>query len=102
MKAFHISFTFDQPQPGVITIPALNADEARDKLLKMLESFANVKVHNVVDLEDIPFLQKMFDNQMENARDTAIIIDGEFEEVDEELEGYENNVIEFPNDKKPN
>lgn len=100
MKAFHISFTFDQPQPGVITIPASSADEARDKLLKMLETFANVKVHNVVDLEDIPFLQRMFDSQMENARDTAIIVDGEFDEV----EGYEDNVIEFPTpeDKKPN
>ncbi len=99
MKAFHISFTFDQPQPGVITIPALSADEARDKLLKMLESFANVKVHNVVDLEDIPFLQKMFDNQMENARDTAIIIDESL--MTDDVDQF-NNVIEFPNDKKPN
>lgn len=101
MKVYNISFTFDQPQPGVITIPADSADEANSALLKMLEGFSNVVIHSTVDLEEVPFLKHMYDQQQKQQQ-SSLIIDADFEEVSQE-----DNVIEFTGrssdtTKKPN
>jgi len=89
VKAYHISFVFDQPQPGVITIPAYTSEEAEQSLRKMLEGFSNVKIMQVTDLEEIPFLKKMFEQQ----QPLSPIIDIDPEDVED------NTVVEF---KKPN
>lgn len=90
MKAYHISFVFDQPQPGVITIPAPTPEEAEQALRKMLEGFSNVQIMQVTDLEEIPFLKKMFEQQQQQ---TSSIIDIDPEDFEDD------NVVDF---KKPN
>jgi hypothetical protein len=86
-KAYHISFVFDQRQPGVITIPGKDPEDAISNLMKLMESFNNVEVMNVIDLAEIPFLQHIHDAQ------NAVMEDG-----DEETAG--DNVIKF--EPKPN
>jgi 23S rRNA pseudoU1915 N3-methylase RlmH len=64
MKAFNIAFTFDQKVPGVITIPAETSDEAAAKLKDYLKDFSNVDIKEVVDIDNIPAIRKMVDEQL--------------------------------------
>lgn len=86
-KAYHISFVFDQKQPGVITIPGDNPDDAVENFMKMMEHFNNVEVMNIVDLAEIPFLKAIHDAQNQ-------VVEDEDEEV------LSDNVIKF--EPKPN
>lgn len=67
MKAYHIAFTFDAPSPTTITLPADDQDAALAKLKEMTEGFNNVKVHEITDLETVPFLKALFEKQNEQA-----------------------------------
>ncbi len=89
MKAYHISFVFDQPQPGIITIPGANKDEALANFHKQMEQFSNVQVFQVIDLEEIPFLKEIFDRQKDQMSQ-AVEIEIEDAPVDET-----NNVIDL-------
>lgn len=82
-KAFQITFTFDQPQPGVITIPGEDADKAQANFLELMKEFANVKIVHVTDLETIPFLQGLYNRQMAGANGNDTFIEGEIVSVDE-------------------
>ena len=86
LKAYHISFVFDQKQPGVITVPGETADAATENFMKMMEHFNNVEIIQIVDLAEIPFLKRIHDAQ-----------EKEEEETEESLS---NNVIKF--EPKPN
>lgn len=87
LRAYHISFVFDQKQPGVITIPGETADAATENFMKMMEHFNNVEIIQIVDLAEIPFLKRIHDAQKENE-----------EEETEESPG--DNVFKF--EPKPN
>lgn len=86
-KAYHISFVFDQKQPGVITIPGDDPDNAVENFMKLMEQFNNVEVMNIVDLADIPFLKAIHDAQNDVVED-------------EDEENLGDNVIKF--EPKPN
>ena len=86
MKAYHLSFRFDQPQPGVITIPATSADEAKQKLQDMLNEFRNVEIFEAIDLEEVPFLKKMYDSKVAAEKE-----DDSFSDILEELDNPEDN-----------
>ena len=86
LKAYHISFVFDQKQPGVITVPGETADAATENFMKMMEHFNNVEIIQIVDLAEIPFFKRIHDAQ-----------EKEEEETEESLS---NNVIKF--EPKPN
>lgn len=67
MNAYHISFTFDAPSPGTITIAADSTEDAKAKLEDMTKEFTNVKIHEIVDLETVPFLKALFEKQVEES-----------------------------------
>ncbi len=92
MKAYHISFIYDQPQPGVITIPAETPEDATAKLNEMLVGYTNVKIMQVVDLEEVPFMQLMFNRQQEQAESME-------EDMSDDEAEYSAEIVEF---KKPN
>jgi len=85
-KAYHISFVFDQRTPGVITMPGKDPEDATANLMKLMEAFENVEVMQIIDLAEIPFLQRMHDAQNSVMED------------DDEVIG--DNVIKF--EPKPN
>ena len=96
MKAYHLSFVFEQMQPGIITLPADSPEHAKERLHEMLAEFKGVKIFQVTDLEEIPFMQKMFDQQQAQM-DSLQGIDDTIDNDDDVMN--EDNVVEF---KKPN
>lgn len=78
-KAYQISFTFDQPQPGVITIHGTDEENARSNFLELMKDFSNVNIVHVTDLESIPFLQQLYKNQM-SEQEGSPFIEGEIVE----------------------
>lgn len=78
---YHIAFSFAEPRPGVITVPADSPEEAKDLLLKMAKDMVNVEVHEIVDSKDIPDFQKAIANKMIADQQVA---DNETKDLDDE------------------
>ena len=58
-KLWHIAFSFDEPRPGVITIPADNEEDAKKLLLDMAKNMHNVEIYDIVDASLLPNIQDM-------------------------------------------
>lgn len=77
LNAYHVAFTFDQPTPGVITIPAATKDEASKKLADMANDngIKNLNIKEVIDIEDIPHLKAIIDQQSQAMADAQAMLD---------------------------
>lgn len=64
-KLWHIAFSFDEPRPGVITLPADDADGAKKLLTDMTKNMRNVEIYDVVDASILPNIQDMLKAQAE-------------------------------------
>jgi hypothetical protein len=76
-KAYHISFTFDEPRPGVITLVDETPEQAKEQLAKLLEGFNNLEIHDVTDLDDVPFLKKAFEAHQDREATLAEALEDE-------------------------
>lgn len=77
-KAFHIAFSFMQKMPGVITIPAPSKEEAKAQFLQMADGLNELTVHEIVDLEEVPALNKILQEQL--AMEEALVAEEDVEE----------------------
>ena len=73
MNIYHIAFSFDEPKPGVISIPAKNAEDAKAKLLEMAKNMRNVTIVDIIDAAEVPQLQEMIDSARRTAEDAEIV-----------------------------
>lgn len=82
-KLYHIAFSFAEPRPGVITIPAENPDAAKALLMEMAKDMVNVQIHDIVDAATVPDLQAAIKQQMEATE--QVIDDTEQEQVEKKV-----------------
>lgn len=64
-KLWHIAFSFDEPRPGVITVPADDSEGAKKLFLDMAKGMRNVEIFEVVDAETLPNIQDMLKAQID-------------------------------------
>ena len=64
-KLWHIAFSFDEPRPGVITVPADDSEGAKKLFLDMAKGMRNVEVYEIVDAATLPNIQDMLKAQAE-------------------------------------
>ena len=62
-KAYHISFTFNMKQPGVITITGEDEDTAKKNFFDLMKDFSDVVIQEVVDLDTIPSLKQQLQDR---------------------------------------
>lgn len=67
LKAFEVVYSFDIPQPGSTTIPALTEEDAKKKLLEIMSTAKNIVVTEVHDIETLPAFKTMVAAQVINA-----------------------------------
>jgi hypothetical protein len=54
LKVFHIAFSYWSPMPGVITLAAETPEAATEQLMELAKDMRDVKVHQVLDTEQLP------------------------------------------------
>lgn len=81
LNVYHIAFSFDDPKPGVISIPAESAEEAKKVLLEMAKNMRNVTIVDIIDAAEVPQLQEMIERARNSAVEDAEIIEDDTKET---------------------